>query len=216
MNMTEIDEFNDMLEREGEAFKRLMTYYECAIMEVVTKLRVFDAEFKLQHDRNPIDSISSRLKSTESMAEKLVRKGHPMTVESIEANLTDVAGVRVICALPEDAYTLANALVMQDDVKLVRRRDYIEHPKESGYRSLHVIVGVPIFLEGGKRPMKVEVQFRSIAQNFWAALDHQFKYKKDLDCDEEESIVAELKAVAEEAATLDERMQTLRHRIFNA
>lgn len=214
--MTEIDEFNAMLEREDAAFKRLMTYYECAIMEVVTKLRVFDAEFKLQHDRNPIDSVSSRLKSTESIAEKLVRKGYPMMVESIEANLNDVAGVRVVCALPEDAYTLANALAAQDDVGLVRCRDYMAHPKESGYRSLHIIVEIPIFLESEKRPMKVEVQFRSIAQNFWATLDHQFQYKKDFDVAEEESIIAELKAVAAEAATLDERMQALRHRILDA
>lgn len=172
------DAFQAMLEREGDAFKRLMTYYECAIMEVVTKLRVFDAEFKLQHDRNPIDSILSRLKSEGSIAEKLVRKGFPMTVESIEQNLDDVAGVRVVCALPEDAYTLANALEAQDDVGWVQCQDYMAHPKESGYRSLHLTVEAPIFLEGGKRPMKVEVQFRSIAQNFWAALDHQFHYKK--------------------------------------
>lgn len=214
--MPGIDEFNAMLEREGDAFKRLMTYYECAIMEVVTKLRVFDAEFKLQHDRNPIDSISSRLKSTESMAEKLTRKGYPMTVESIERNLKDVAGVRVVCALPEDAYMLARALMSQDDVAWKGCRNYMLYPKESGYRSLHLVVEIPIFLEGGKRPMKVEVQFRSIAQNFWAALDHQFQYKKDFDVAEEEAIIAELKAVAEEAAVLDGRMQTLRHRIFGA
>ena len=214
--MTEIDDFNEMLEREGDAFRRLMTYYECAIMEVVTKLRVFDAEFKLQHDRNPIDSISSRLKSEGSIAEKMVRKGLPMTVDSIEQNLDDIAGVRVVCALPEDAYVLGKALAAQDDVGLSQCQDYMAHPKESGYRSLHLTVEVPIFLEGGKRSMKVEVQFRSIAQNFWAALDHQFQYKKALDTTEEEYIIAELKAVAEEAAALDDRMQALRHRIFDA
>lgn len=212
--MTAKDEFNAMLEREGDNFTRLMTYYQCAIMEVETKLRVFDAEFQLQHDRNPIDSICSRLKSQESIAEKLARKGHPASVESIEGNLNDVAGVRVVCSLPEDAYTLGKLLASQDDVGLVRCRDYIAHPKESGYRSLHLVVELPIFLEHGKRSIKVEVQFRSIAQNFWAALDHQFQYKKDFDAAEEESIVAELRAVAEEAAALDNRMQALRYRIF--
>lgn len=209
------DEFDAMVERDEAAFRRLMTYYECAIMETETKLQVFDAEFQLQHDRNPIESICSRLKSPDSIAEKLVRKGFPISLESIERNLFDVAGVRVVCALPEDAYSLACSLVAQDDVKLVDRRDYIANPKQSGYRSLHVIVEVPIFLEGGKRPMKVEVQLRSIAQNFWASLDHQLQYKKDLDPDEEASIVVELKELADSAAELDGRMQALRRRIFN-
>ncbi len=141
--MSAIDEFEAMLDREEEAFRRLMTYYQCAIMEVETKLRVFDAEFRLQHDRNPIESVCSRLKSQGSMAEKMARKGFPMSVESIERNLFDVAGVRVVCALPEDAYALAESLVGQDDVALVDRRDYIASPKESGYRSLHVIVEIP-------------------------------------------------------------------------
>ncbi len=214
--MSAIDEFEAMLDREEEAFRRLMTYYQCAIMEVETKLRVFDAEFRLQHDRNPIESVCSRLKSQGSMAEKMARKGFPMSVESIERNLFDVAGVRVVCALPEDAYALAESLVGQDDVALVDRRDYIASPKESGYRSLHVIVETPIFLERGKRPMKVEVQLRSIAQNFWAALDHQLQYKKDLDPGEEAAIVAELKVLSDAAADLDGRMQALRHRIFGS
>lgn len=212
--MSAFDEFETMVERDEDAFRRLMTYYECAIMETKTKLEVFNAEFRLQHDRNPIESICSRLKSADSIAEKLTRKGFPISLESIERNLYDVAGVRVVCALPEDAYSLAQSLLAQDDVKLISRRDYIAEPKQSGYRSLHVIVEIPIFLEREKRPMKVEVQLRSIAQNFWASLDHQLQYKKNLDPHEEAAIVAELKELSDAAAELDERMQALRHRIF--
>lgn len=208
------DAFRDLLEREGEAFRRLMTYYECAIMETETKLRVFDAEFGLQHDRNPIESICTRLKSPESTVEKLVRKGHPITVGSIEGNLNDMAGVRVVCTLPEDAYSLAESLTLQDDVTLIECRDYITNPKESGYRSLHLIVEIPIFLEREKRPVRVELQFRSIAQNFWASLDHQMRYKKGLDAEERAAVSQELKELSDAAAELDRRMQALRQRLF--
>lgn len=212
--MTAQNEFKAMLEREGEAFKRLMTYYECAIMEVETKLRVFDAEFGLRNDRNPIEFICTRLKSEESLRDKMERKGLPFTVGSIEESLFDVAGVRVVCSLPEDAYSLADALAAQDDVEVLDRRDYMAEPKESGYRSLHLIIEIPIFLEHEKRLVKAEVQLRSIAQNFWASLNHQLKYKKGIDPAEEEAIVAELRQLSEDAAELDMRMQALRQRIF--
>lgn len=203
-----------MLDQDGEAFKRLMTYYECAIMEVETKLRVFDAEFGLRNDRNPIEFICTRLKSEESLRDKMERKGLPFTVGSIEESLFDVAGVRVVCSLPEDAYSLADALAAQDDVEVLDRRDYMAEPKESGYRSLHLIIEIPIFLEHEKRLVKAEVQLRSIAQNFWASLNHQLKYKKGIDPAEEEAIVAELRQLSEDAAELDMRMQALRQRIF--
>ena len=140
-----------------------MTYYECAMMEVETKFRVLDAEFGLQHDRNPIESIKSRLKSTDSLAKKLARKGFPMSVDSIEENIFDVAGVRVVCTFPEDMFSLAESLLSQDDVRLIERRDYVASPKPSGYRSLHLIIEVPIFLEREKRSVKVEVQLRTIS-----------------------------------------------------
>lgn len=199
---------------EAEAFKRLMTYHECAIMEVETKLKVFDAEFSLQHDRNPIESICSRLKSVESMVEKLERKGFPVTVDSVEQNLFDVAGVRVVCTLPEDVYSLADSLIAQDDVHLVERRDYIARPKESGYRSLHLIIQIPIFLEHEKRLVNVEVQLRSIAMNFWASLDHQLQYKKALTAEEEAAVTEELRSLSDAAADLDARMQRLRRYLF--
>ena len=146
----------------------LMSCYRCAIMEIETKFRVLNERFSLQHDRNPIESIKSRLKSTDSLAKKLARKGFPMSVDSIEENIFDVAGVRVVCTFPEDMFSLAESLLSQDDVTLIERRDYVASPKPSGYRSLHLIIEVPIFLEREKRSVKVEVQLRTISMNFWA------------------------------------------------
>lgn len=205
------DEFSAMLERNFAPYRRLMTYYECAMMEVETKFRVLDAEFGLQHDRNPIESIKSRLKSTDSLAKKLVRKGFPMSVDSIEQNIFDVAGVRVVCTFPEDMFALAESLLAQDDVVLIERRDYVAAPKPSGYRSLHLIIEVPIFLEHEKRCVKVEVQLRTISMNFWASLEHQLRYKKDLPEEEAAAVAAELADLADAAADLDARMQALRN-----
>ena len=204
------EEFATLMEQNVAPFRRLMTYYECAMMEVETKFRVLDAEFGLQHDRNPIESIKTRLKGTDSLAKKLARKGFPLSVESIEQNIFDVAGVRVVCTFPEDLYTLADALLTQDDVELIERRDYVAEPKPSGYRSLHLIVETPIFLEREKRPVKVEVQLRTISMNFWASLEHQLRYKKDLPQEEAAAVAAELGELAEAAADLDLRMQAIR------
>jgi putative GTP pyrophosphokinase len=127
-------------------FTRLMTQYECAIMEIETKLNVLNSEFSLQYDRNPFESIESRLKDTESIVEKMLSKGLEVNVENIEAHIYDVAGVRVVCSFKEDIYKLADLLVQQDDVLLLARKDYIENPKSNGYRSLHLLIDIPIFL----------------------------------------------------------------------
>ncbi len=203
-------EFADMLKRNLAPFQRLMTYYECAMMEIETKFRVLDAEYGLRFDRNPIESIKTRLKGTDSLAKKLNRKGFPLTVDSIEQNIFDVAGVRVVCTFPEDIFTLAEALLAQDDVTLVEMRDYVNNHKPSGYRSLHLIVETPIFLEKEKRPVKVEVQLRTISMNFWASLEHQLRYKKDLSEEMTQQVSDELVKLAEDAASLDQRMQALR------
>ncbi|MBP3480557.1 MAG: GTP pyrophosphokinase family protein [Clostridia bacterium] len=194
--------FNDVRE--------LMTYYQCAIMEVETKFRVLNERFKLSIERNPIDSITSRLKSLDSIVQKLERKKLPMTVEAIEQNLFDVAGIRIICSFVDDIYMLADCLVSQDDIKLVRVKDYIKNPKENGYRSLHLIVEVPIFLENGKRSVKVEVQLRTIAMEFWANLEHQLRYKKNLSLQLLRSTSRELSECARISAALDMRMQSVR------
>lgn len=192
----------------GERFDKMMTYYRCAMMEIETKLRVLDQEFSLQHDRNPINSIKSRLKKMSSIMEKLERKGTGISLDAIEENLNDIAGIRVICAFPEDVYTLADALLSQDDITLIQKKDYIENPKSNGYRSLHLIVAVPIFLENEKRIMKVEVQLRTIAMDCWASLEHQLRYKKDYAFTEK--MEQQLFECAELSAELDSRMEILR------
>lgn len=196
-------------------YRKLMAYYTCAMMEVETKLNVLNEEFSLQYDRNPISSIKTRLKSFDSIIEKLQRKELPMDdFDVIEQNLNDIAGVRVICSFPEDVYMLAEALLKQDDVRLLERKDYIASPKANGYRSLHLIVEVPIFLAQEKRLMKVEVQLRTIAMDFWASLEHQLKYKKELENTEE--LTRELLECAEVSAALDAKMEEIRKRIMDA
>ncbi len=189
-------------------FEKLMAYYRCAIMEIETKFNVLNEEFSLRLDRNPINSIKTRLKSVQSMREKLTRKGFPVSVQSVEKNLNDVAGVRVICSFPDDVYMLVDALLKQDDINLVEKKDYIANPKPNGYRSLHLIVTVPIFLAHEKRLMKVEIQLRTIAMDSWASLEHQLKYKKDHTFDKH--MEQELLRCAELSAELDERMDALR------
>lgn len=189
-------------------FRSLMVYYKCAMMEVETKFKVLNEELSLLYSRNPISSIKTRLKSFESIFEKMNRRGYPKTVESLETNMHDVAGVRVICSFPEDVYMMADALLKQDDVTLLEWKDYIENPKPNGYRSLHLIVEVPIFLADEKKMMKVEIQLRTIAMDFWASLEHQLKYKKHLEG--AEHITEELYQCAEISAKLDLKMDDIR------
>lgn len=189
-------------------YNTLMAYFKCAMLEIETKFNVLNEQFSLQYDRNPISGIKSRLKSIESIKDKLEKKEAPFTLTSIEENLNDVAGVRVICSFPQDVYMLAEALLAQDDIKLVEVKDYIKNPKPNGYRSLHLIVTVPIFLLREKRIMKVEIQLRTIAMDSWAALEHQLKYKKDVDFTDE--MINELKYCADISAELDSKMDNLR------
>ena len=204
-------EISTLVQSYTQPYRELMSYYRCAMMEVETKFNVLNEELSLQYDRNPIESIKTRLKSPESIAEKLQRRGFPLTVESIEENLNDIAGVRVICSFPSDIYQLADAFLKQDDITLLQRKDYIASPKPNGYRSLHLIVEVPIFLTDRKEYIPVEVQLRTIAMDFWASLEHKLKYKKDIR--EAEAIAAELAVCAEQVASLDLHMQQIHKRI---
>ena len=206
-----IDLLNEDTLEQFQAFSKLMAYYRCAMMEIETKLNVLNVEYSLRLDRNPISSIKTRLKSPVSIREKLTRRGHDVTVENIEAVLNDVAGVRVVCSFPKDVATIAKALLKQDDVELLERKDYILNPKENGYRSLHLIVAVPIYLAHEKRKMRVEIQLRTIAMDFWASLEHQLRYKKDVDFTDE--MAKELKFCADLSAELDRRMDTLRDQV---
>lgn len=194
-----------------QKYKRLMAYYRCAMMEVETKFNVLNEEFSLRYDRNPINGIKSRLKRLDSIQEKLNRKQLPFDLQTIETHIHDVAGVRVVCAFVEDVYLLAEALLKQDDVTLVEKKDYIANPKPNGYRSLHLIVTVPIFLEHEKRVMQVEIQLRTIAMDFWASLEHQLRYKKDFVFTEE--MAQELRDCAQLSAQVDLRMDSLRERL---
>ena len=200
-------------QKQGADFIRLMSYYKCAMMEIETKFNVLNEEYTLTHERNPISAIKTRLKKPSSIKEKLERRGLEVSVKSMEENLTDIAGVRVICSFPEDVYTLAGALLQQDDVKLITMKDYIANPKPNGYRSLHMIVEIPIFLAKQKRMMKVEIQLRTIAMDFWASLEHQLCYKKDNEYTQE--MARELYECAEKSAELDLRMDALRKRVQN-
>ncbi len=189
------------------SFLRTENLYLSAVREISTKLENLNNEFKYTKDRNPIHQIKTRVKTPASIMQKLKRMGREMTVESAQKHLNDIAGVRVICPYIDDIYMIASMLTSQSDVTLVRTRDYIKDPKPNGYRSLHLIVEVPVFLSDGTADVKVEVQIRTIAMDFWASLEHELAYKfKDGKIPELE---AELKSCADVIADTDSRMQRL-------
>lgn len=189
-------------------FNRLMMKYRSAIREVTTKLEVLNDELSLEGDRNPIESIQSRIKKPISIAEKLQRLGKTFSNENIQQNLNDIAGIRVICPFIEDIYHVAEMLTKQDDISVITVKDYIKNPKENGYRSYHLILEIPVFFSDCKQPMRVEVQIRTVAMNFWASLEHQIRYKKNISNQQE--ICEELKKCADTIASTDVRMQELR------
>lgn len=209
-----LDDKPGALLEEAKPFVNLMMQYRCAIMEVETKLKVLDAEFSQEYNRNPFESIKSRLKSPLSIYQKLKKKGYPVTVENIEKYLNDVAGVRVICSFPDDIYRLADLISRQDDIEVVGCKDYIKNPKPNGYRSLHLILSTPIYLSKEKKYMRVEAQFRTIAMDFWASLEHKLKYKKNMK--DGEDIARELKNCSDFIEALDYQMQGIRDRIDDA
>jgi len=207
------NEINKLIQKHATPYKELMAYYRCAMMAVETKFRVLNEELSLEHDRNPIESIKTRLKSIESIAEKLSSRGYPLTVESMEKNLNDIAGVRVICGFPSDIYELSNAFLRQDDVVLIEKKDYLANPKRNGYRSPHLIIQIPIYLHDEKKMMKVEVQFRTISMDWWASLEHKIRYKKNVEVPMH--IAKELRECAEEAALLDYRMESIQKSLYD-
>ena len=190
-----------------QRYREMMQLYDAAIRAVRMKLEVLDSEFRVRYARNPIHHIDARLKSPSSIAEKLRRKGLPPTLDAAEENLTDIAGVRIICNYLEDIYRVAELLSRQRDVELVRRRDYIQEPKDSGYRSLHLILRVPVFLSSHTELVPVEVQIRTIAMDFWATLEHQLRYKSDQEATRQ--LRRRLRQCAEDSARLDEEMQRI-------
>lgn len=193
-------------------FDRLMMKYRSAIREVTTKLEVLNDELSLYGNRNPIEDIQSRIKTPMSIAEKLKKMGKRGSVDEIMENLNDVAGIRVVCPFIQDIYRVADMLTRQDDITVIKVKDYIKYPKQNGYRSYHLIVEVPVFFSDVTQPMRVEVQIRTVAMNFWASLEHQIRYKKDIE--DTEDISRELKECADTIAVTDEKMQRLKDRIL--
>lgn len=205
------EETMEWAQKASTEFAKRMSYYKCAMLEVETRFNVLNEEYILEHGRAPVNSIKSRLKTLPSLREKLERKNIPFDVDTLEEQLNDIAGVRVICSFPEDVYTMANAFLAMDDIEVLQEKDYIKNPKPNGYRSLHLIVAIPVYLAGGKRMTKVEIQLRTIAMDFWASLEHQLRYKQDNEFTEE--MATELYACAQLSAALDLRMDKLRKSI---
>ncbi len=181
--------------------------YSAAIKEIRTKLEILDEEFQARFDHNPIHHMEYRLKSPDSIVHKLRKKNLDISLASIRDYLTDVAGVRVICNYIDDIYLIAKLLIGQDDLILVEERDYIKNPKSNGYRSLHLIVKVPIFLADKKEYVSVEIQIRTIAMDFWASLEHQLKYKSQAEVSDD--LHQRLKDCAHSITQIDNEMQAI-------
>jgi len=193
------------------ALLSMQQIYEAGIKEIRTKLEILDSEFKVKYDHNPIHHIESRLKKPESIVKKAIDKNISLTEKEIMKNIHDIAGIRVICNYVDDVYVTAQLLMQQDDIKVIRVKDYIKNPKPSGYRSLHLVLEIPIFLAEGVQPIHVEVQMRTIAMDFWASLEHKLKYKTDNHVPED--IRSELKVCAAAICELDERMQKIHNQL---
>ena len=194
-----------------DEFERFLMEYRFGMQEVETKLGILRDEFQLVHDYNPIEHVSSRVKSPDSLVEKIQRKGIDPDFASIREQVTDIAGVRVTCSFVADAYRLFDLLTTQDDIQVLTVKDYIANPKPNGYKSLHAIVAVPVFLSTGRVDVPVEVQFRTIAMDFWASLEHKIYYKYDTNVPAE--LLDSLKDAADTASELDERMERLHREI---
>ena len=211
--------FNDLMEsadtnsfiESAQPFFKLMMQYKCAMLEIQTKFQVLNTEMSLDRDHNSIESITCRIKQPKSIIEKLKRKNIDINLENIETYLHDVAGIRVICSFPEDIYRLADKICSQDDISLIEKKDYILNPKKNGYRSLHLILEIPVFFANETKKMKVEVQLRTIAMDFWASIEHKVRYKKDLKMPD--NIVKDLKNCADQIYEMDLHMQKISHLI---
>ncbi len=191
--------------------ERFMQRYKFGMDEVITKLSILREEFSQAHAYNPIEHISSRLKSVDGVVEKMHRKGVEPTFDAIRRTVTDIAGVRVTCSFVSDAYRIADLLTAQEDVRVLQVKDYIAEPKANGYQSLHLIIEVPVFLSSGAHPVAVEVQIRTIAMDFWASLEHKIYYKFDRRVPDE--LVAQLTDAARTASELDARMERLHREV---
>ena len=212
VNVPNLVQVPDPLMKQAYQFQEAMMMYTCAIREVKTKLEVLNDELSVRNSRNPIELVKSRVKKPVSIVEKLKRRNLPVSLESMMENLDDVAGIRVICSFLDDIYAVADMLARQDDVHIIAIKDYISQPKVNGYRSYHMIIEIPVFFSDQKKWMRVEVQIRTMAMDFWASLDHQLKYKKEMQ-EYSQEISDELRECADVIAQTDEKMLNIRKRI---
>lgn len=206
-------EVPDALLGVAQQFQEAMMKYTCAIKEVKTKLEVLNYELSVKNQRNPIEVIKSRVKRPRSILGKLRKRELPLTIDSMTGNLDDIAGIRVICSFIDDIYEISRMLARQDDVRVIAIKDYIRCPKANGYRSYHMILEVPVFFSDCKQFIRVEVQIRTIAMDFWASLDHQLKYKKQMDDEASQEISEDLQRCAEVIAETDWKMLDIRQKI---
>lgn len=197
----------DWLSGLGAQPRRFLLEYEFGLREIETKIAILCDEFLHMHEYNPIEHVTSRVKSPESILSKVERRGFERSLDSVRANVTDIAGVRVTCSFNADAYRIFELLTAQDDVTTLKVSDYIAQPKANGYKSLHAIVEVPVFLSSGTVRVPVEIQLRSIAMDFWASLEHKIYYKYDGEVPD--ALLQELKEAADTASELDSRMERL-------
>ena len=195
-----------------DSWKTVIFLYNAALKEVGTKLEILNEEFQHVHKYNPIEHIKTRIKTPESIVKKLKRYGYETSIENMVRYVNDIAGVRVICSFTSDIYRLAEMIGNQSDLKVLSIKDYIRNPKESGYKSYHMLVSVPIFLSDSVVDTKVEIQIRTIAMDFWSSLEHQLKYKRDVP--HAEDIVSELRECADVIAKTDAKMQEIKNRIY--
>ena len=193
-------------------YQETMMRYHCAILEMRTKLEVLSKDLAVRYRRNPIEFIESRLKKPSSIARKLRRNGSEITVENMVEQVSDIAGIRVLCAYIDDIYEIARMLARQQDVRIINVKDYIKHPKENGYRSYHMIVEIPVYFSDEVRPVRCEIQIRTIAMDFWASLEHDIRYKADKSR-LPEGINEEMLAVSGKIADIDRQMQDMYRRI---
>lgn len=196
-----------------DSWKTIMFLYTSAVKEVNTKLEILNDEFQHVHQYNPIEHIKTRIKTPESIVKKLKRNGHETSIENMVKYVNDIAGVRLICSFTSDIYKLAEMIGNQSDLKVLSIKDYIKNPKESGYKSYHMLVSVPIFLSDSVVDTKVEIQIRTIAMDFWASLEHKMRYKKNIPENHVKYLQDELYDCARQSAELDNRMQNIRNLI---
>lgn len=200
-----------MLEQLRTDITRFGMVYKFALDEISTKVNILKEEFRLIHDYNPIEHINTRVKSAESIIRKVQKKNLPFSLDVIQENIKDIAGIRIICSFVSDIYLMSEMIQAQTDIEVVEVKDYIKNPKENGYQSLHIVMKIPVFMTDRKVNVYVEMQIRTIAMDFWASLEHKiyYKYGKHIP----ENLIAELKEAAITAAELDRKMERLNNEI---